>query len=244
MAEVKLPTIVVPKSSNILAAELRRQILLGTLPAGSPLPVERELVAQTGLSRSSVREALRILEAENLVTTRAGRSGGSIVNQPNVESFGRSISLFVHGRGIKLMALLETREAIEPALAALAACNRTDEDLQHLADVSERLEAAVGDRALFLQENVNWHMALATASRNELLNAFMHSISSMVHKASALENFATEDVRKLVIQAHRRIFAGIEAKDPEAAQRRMARHLAALTAFSRAFSDTPLVLDL
>ena len=244
MNQLKLSPIVAQKTSDVLAGELRRQILSGALPPGAPLPVERDLIAQTGLSRSSVREALRILVSESLVTTRPGRFGGSVANQPNHESLGRSISLFVHGRGITLLSLLETREAVEPSLAALAAQNRTAGELQQLVEATERVERAFADTPLFLRENVNWHIAIATASHNDLLRAFLFSISNMVYKASAIENFATDDVRKLVMQAHRRILEGIVAQDAEAARRRMTRHLAAITALCKAFPNAPLVLDL
>ena len=112
------------------------------LPPGAALPAERELVIQTGLSRGSVRDALRILESESLVITRPGRYGGSVANKPDDESLKRSISSFVHGRGITLLSLLQTREAIEPSLAALAAKNRTADELQRLVDVTERVENA------------------------------------------------------------------------------------------------------
>ncbi len=240
---VKLSPIVVPKSSDVLARELRRRILSGAVPAGSALPTERELVSQTGLSRTSVREALRLLEAENLVTTRPGRYGGSIASQPDDNALGRYISTFVHGRAISLMSLLQCREAIGPSMAALAAENRTDDELQQLKRATERVEEQLPDLPAFLRENVEWQCVLAAASHNELLRAFILSISSMIHKASAIENFATEDVRKQVIQAHRRIFNAIEAKDADAARRRMARHLAAITAACRELPAAPLVLD-
>ncbi len=206
------------------------------------MPAERDLVTQTGLSRGSVREALRILEAEGLVSTRPGRQGGSVARMPGDESLAKYISLFVHGRGISLLSLLQTREAVEPSIAALAAQNRTEEELQELVTISDRLEAAYADTPLYLAENVNWHCAIAAASHNELLRAIMVAISSMVYKASAIENFATADVRKVVIKAHRRILDAIVAKDAEAAGRRMVRHLAALTAAVRAFPGAPLVL--
>jgi DNA-binding FadR family transcriptional regulator len=243
MSDLKLSPIVVPKTSDVLATELRRQILSGTLAPGASLPAERDLVVQTGLSRGSVREALRILEAEGLVSTRPGRQGGSVARKPGDESLARYISLFVHGRGISLLALVQTREAVEPSLAALAAKNRTAEDLRELESISERLEAAYADTPRYLAENVNWHCAIARASHNELLRAFMVAISSMVYKASAIENFATEDVRKVVIRAHRRINEAIAGRDAEAASRRMARHLAALTAAIKAFPGAPLMLD-
>lgn len=244
MTQVKLSPISVPKTSQVLAAELRRQILGMALPTGAPLPTERDLVTQTGLSRSSVREALRILEAENLVQSRPGRFGGTATNRPNDDSLGRSISLFVHGRGISLASLLQTREAIEPSLAALAAQSRSEAEMTLLNEATQRVEDAFDNVPFFLRENVNWHIAIASASHNELLRAFLTASSNLIYKATAIDNFSTEDVRRQVIQAHRRILEAIAAKDADAARRRMARHLAAVTAAMLAFSDAPLEIDL
>lgn len=243
LAELRLEPIHVPKSSDVLADQLRRQILKGSLAPGSALPTERDLVAQTGLSRGSVREALRLLEAEGLIRTRPGRAGGSVTRQPGDESLAKYINLFVHGRGISLMALLQAREAFEPSLASLAALNRTDAELRDLQEATQRVEDAYDDVPRYLAENVKWHCAIASASHNELMRAFMVAISSMVYKASAIQDFATADVRTVVLKAHRRILAAIEAKDGEAARRRMARHLAALTVQMQSFPHAPLVLD-
>jgi DNA-binding FadR family transcriptional regulator len=240
---LRLQPIHVPKSSDVLADQLRRQILKGTLAPGAALPTERDLVVQTGLSRGSVREALRLLEAEGLVRTRPGRAGGSVARQPGDESLAKYISLFVHGRGISLMALLQAREAFEPSLAYLAALNRTETELRELEEATRRVEDAYADVPRYLAENVKWHCAIASASHNELMRAFMVAISSMVYKASAIQDFATADVRTVVLKAHRRIFSAIEVRDGEAARRRMARHLAALTAQMREFPHAPPVLE-
>lgn len=241
--DLKLEPIHVPKSSDVLADRLRRQILRGALAPGAALPPERDLVSQTGLSRGSVREALRILETEGLVSTRPGRQGGSVARQPGDESLARYIGMFVEGRGITLMSLLQTREAVEPSLAFLAAQNRTEEELAELLRLTRSVEDAYDDVPGYLAENVKWHCAIAGASHNELLRAFMVAISSMVYKASAIEDFATEEVRKVVLKAHRRIFDAIAARDAEAARRRMTRHLAALTQAMQAFPHAPVVLD-
>mgnify|MGYP002628299937 FL=1 len=243
MTELKLSPITVLKTSDVLAGELRRQILNGTIAPGKPLPAERDLVTQTGLSRGSVREALRVLETEHLVSIRSGRHGGPVARQPGDESLAKTISLFVHGRGITLLALMQTRLALEPALAALAASNRTADELQGLIRVTDDVERAFSDTPLFLSENVKWHCAIAAASHNELLRAFMIAMSSMVYKATAIENFASDDVRTVVVEAHRRIVDAIIAQDAEAAHRRMARHLTAVTAAVQALPNAPLVLD-
>ena len=218
----------VPKSCDVLASRLQQQILGGAYPPGSALPTERELVEGTGLSRGSVREALRILEAQGLIQTRAGRYGGSVVSRPTDQLLAVHINLFAKGLSITLSALVEARQALEPMVAYLAAKNRTEEDLLALQQIAARLdEAAPIDVPQFLKENANWHLAIAVASHNDLLRAFTASISGMMLEASRIENFAPKDVRLLVMQAHRRILDAIKAGDAEAAKRRAERDVQA-----------------
>src|ERR1700742_4140660 len=145
--------VVVPKASDVLAARLREMILSSGLAEGTPLPTERELVTQSGLSRASVREALRVLETEGLVATKAGRNGGSQVRRPGRESISRSFELFVRSHGVRFEALLEAREAIEPAAARLAAIHRSDADLAEMTRIHQELDAA-SDAVAHVQLNL------------------------------------------------------------------------------------------
>ena len=223
-----LGSINVPKSCDVLAERLQQQILSGDYAAGAALPTERELVTVTGLGRGSVREALRILEAQGLVRTRAGRYGGSVVARPTDALLATHITLFAKGNSVSLRALVEARQALEPMVAYLAARNRTVEDLATLKAISLRIDqAAVDDVPLFLQENAHWHSALAAASHNDLLRAFTASISAQMFEASRLDKFASPDVRGLVTHAHRRIFQAIEAQDADLARSRAERDLQA-----------------
>ncbi len=224
----QLGSINVPKSCDVLAERLQQQILGGTYAPGAALPTERELVTTTGLGRGSVREALRILEAQGLVRTRAGRYGGSVVARPTDALLATHINLFAKGNRVSLRALVEARQALEPMVAYLAARNRTAEDLAALKAISKRIDqAAIDDVPLFLQENVQWHSALAAASHNDLLRAFTASISAQMFEASRLDKFASPDVRGLVTHAHRRILQAIEAQDADAARSRAERDLQA-----------------
>ena len=126
---VLLKPVDVPKASDVLARELRERILSGELVEGTALPAERELVKQTQMSRATVREALRILEVQNLVRVRAGRAGGAFVQRPTTKSMASSVSMLIRGQQIKLADLMETREALEPFCAELAARKRTEDDL-------------------------------------------------------------------------------------------------------------------
>jgi DNA-binding FadR family transcriptional regulator len=217
----------VPKAADVLAEHLRERILGGDFQEGFQLPTERQLAESSGLSRTSVREALRILEIEGLIVTRPGRGGGSAVRRPSPDSIQRSVELFIRGHRILFRSLLETREAIEPVVAQLAARNHTAEDLANMREKQNVLEASFGDRNAYLAANVQWHLAVAQASHNELLTAFMTAISQAIRAGTDIETFNSDAVRTATIRAHARIMQAIANRDSEAAARRMARHVGA-----------------
>jgi DNA-binding FadR family transcriptional regulator len=215
----------VPKASDVLANDLRERILTGEFPEGTALPPERELVIQTAMSRTTVREALRILEVQGLVRIKTGRAGGAFVQRPGQDSVASSVSLLIRGQQIRLADLLETREAIEPFCARLAARNRTDADLTRLDTANKAIAASDGTLAQFLQANVDWHVGVATASHNELLTGMMTALSRAIYAATENEDFVDAEVRRTTVRAHRSITDAIRAQDPEAAVRRMSRHV-------------------
>ena len=163
----QISPIVVPKASDILASQLRQMIVQGELRPGSLLPSERDLVAESGLSRTSVRDALRVLESEGFVTTKVGRSGGSVVTLPGRDVVARSVELFVRTHGIRLDSLLECRVAVEPTLARLAARHRTKQELDQIADLHTQFVASVEDVQLYKRINLEWHLAIARCSRTK-----------------------------------------------------------------------------
>ncbi len=219
----------VPKAADVLAGILREKILTGNLDEGMPLPNERELGTQAGLSRASVREALRILEGEGLITTRIGRNGGSAVVRPSSATIERSVGIFIRGQRIRLEAVLETRSAIEPPSARFAAQHRTDADLEEIVKSHAKLEqaSAADDISGYVRANLDWHVQVVRASHNELLIAFISAVSQSVYVATDLEGFNSANVRNSVIRAHRRVMDAIVAGDGDAAARRMERHVAA-----------------
>jgi GntR family transcriptional repressor for pyruvate dehydrogenase complex len=238
-----LPAIHAPKASELLAVQLRRQILEGALADGVTLPSERELGQQTGLSRGAVRQALQSLQAEGLIETRTGRFGGSIVRRPSDDALAKFLGLFIQGRSIPLMSLLQFREMMGGPIAALAAANRLERDIQLLELIGQRQEAALYDLPVYLAENVKWQVAMAAATHNELITAIITAISGLIFKATSIENFASEEIRKLVVKSHRTILDAVTAQDCAAASRRMNRHLSALTRDMQAFENAPETVD-
>jgi GntR family transcriptional repressor for pyruvate dehydrogenase complex len=212
------------KSYHALADHLRERILSGHLPEGSPLPNERDLGDSTGLSRGSVREALRMLEVEGLLTIKTGRNGGGTIRLPDTNRVSRTIDAYVRGQQISFDTVLEAREALEPAMAALAATNRTQDDLIAIAEAASQLVAAGDDNALFIAANDKWHWAVAQASQNRLLIAVVAALSDLLHKSN-IESFVAGKVRRAVIDAHASVEKAIRSRDADAAERRMARHV-------------------
>lgn len=222
---ITLGPVDVPKAPDVLARELRERILNGELEEGTALPAERELVKQTQMSRATVREALRILEVQNLVKVKAGRAGGAFVQRPSTASMASSVSMLIRGRQIKLADLMETREALEPYCAELAAVKRTAEDLETLDRANDAIGDPNADLSKFLQANLDWHVGVAIASHNELLIGFMTALSQAIYAVTENASFIDDSVREVTTRAHKSITKAIRDKDAETAGRRMRRHV-------------------
>jgi GntR family transcriptional regulator, transcriptional repressor for pyruvate dehydrogenase complex len=224
-SSVLLKPVDVPKASDVLARELRERILSGELTEGTALPPERELVKQTQMSRATVREALRILEVQNLVRVRAGRAGGAFVQRPTTKSMASSVTLLIRGQKIKLADLMETREALEPFCAELAARKRTEDELAVLDRANKDISDPDADLPAFLQANLDWHVGVAMASHNELLIGFMTALSHAIYTGTENAAFVDDNVRTVTARAHRSITTAIRNRDADAAGRRMRRHV-------------------
>src|SRR5690606_7572843 len=92
----------IPKTAELLAQEIASEILSEELSPGDRLPLEGEMIARYGVGRSTVREALRILEVNGLIVMRAGRHGGPLVGDAGPTNFGRMLSLFMYANGVTL----------------------------------------------------------------------------------------------------------------------------------------------
>src|SRR6266516_3287083 len=122
----------IPKMAELVAQQLRRQIVAGELREGDALPSEASLMAQFGVSRPTLREAFRVLESEGLISVRRGAHGGARVQIPNGEAAARYAGLVLEYRGTTLEDVYDARNIIEPPCAALLAKRRTQADLTRL----------------------------------------------------------------------------------------------------------------
>lgn len=135
-----------PKTAELIATHLRRQIVRGELKPGETLPSEINLMEQFSVSRPTLREAFRILEAESIIGVRRGSRGGAQVLEPDPRVAARHVGLLLQLQGTTIQDVYEARMAMEPICASMLAARRTDEDVAALrailADVEALLDAS------------------------------------------------------------------------------------------------------
>ncbi|GAA5079304.1 FadR/GntR family transcriptional regulator [Thermocatellispora tengchongensis] len=206
---------------------MRQWILTGALTAGEQLPVEAELAEQFGTSRSTIREALRLLAADNLVVTRAGAGGGTSVARPVPDRISHlldsNLSLLVWSDELTPEDVIATREILEIPVASLAAANRDEDQLDRLRKLLPERPGEMDPDALH-QIDREFHNVLFEASGNRLLPLLCAPLSGVLERGFQRSRMAP-DFWEAVVQEHRAIAAAVEARDTEGAADRMRDHL-------------------
>jgi GntR family transcriptional regulator, transcriptional repressor for pyruvate dehydrogenase complex len=204
----------------MLAQEIRAGILGTGLEPGSPLPSEPEIIAQSGLGRATVREAIRLLEAQGLIVIRRGSHGGIFVAQPNLSNISHSLAPVLTLSKAPLRDLTTYRKIVEPPAAGLAATLAGDEDKMTL------LKLAQHNPGPGYVNEVAFHQKIADMSDNLLLRVLVmvpHDLLREHLKGEAID----ESTLKEANEAHVAIAKAIAAGNAERAARAMMRHLEA-----------------
>lgn len=224
---IRLGAVSVPRPADIFAETLRHQILDGELPVGSMLPAERQLVEDSGLTRSAVREALAQLQREGLIMVKTGRRGGSVVTRPTASEVLRSVRLNIEGWAPNAEMLIESRVAIEPWCAYFAAERRTEEDLASLRKINELTARAIEGNGDFVECKVAWHSAVSQASRNEVLFTLIEAVSRAAYRQFGHTTLQGEDAetRRKSLDLHRSVTEAIAEQRPGLAFKLMSIHL-------------------
>ena len=210
--------------------QLRALILSGELARGERLPNENVLARDFGVSRATVREALRVLAAQNLITTAKGAGGGSYITRPTVDHVSEflrsSIDLMTMSHDLSLGELLEARELLEVPAARLAAQRRRDQDI-------EALEAAIDDEMLQLPAdeqfaiNKDFHSTLLGACGNKLILIAAQPLFTVLQTHLTRSRLG-RSFHTGIHEQHRAISAAIAGARPEEAEGEMRAHLAFL----------------
>ncbi|MDR7555261.1 MAG: FadR/GntR family transcriptional regulator [Armatimonadota bacterium] len=209
------------KVYELVAERLEELIGDRGLRPGDPLPTERELMQRYRVGRSSVREALRMLESRGLIRASAN---GTFQVADYGNPLRHSLHLLLELEEATLLEVYEVRKILEVEAAGLAALRRSDDDLRQMAAAIADMEAGLGAQDQYIGADLRFHLAVATATRNRLALRMMHAIRDTLHRALA-QVYHIPGSPQRSIQQHRQIVAAISAGDAEAARRRMREHL-------------------
>ena len=221
------------KAYEQIADALQRRVVTGELEPGTRLPTEAELASDFGVSRATVREALRLLAAQNLIRTAKGATGGSYVTVPSAGHLSASlrsgIGLLADARDVSLDELLEARLLLEVPAARLAASRRREHDLERLraAIPAQPLELGAQEQFAF---NSDFHSVVLEASGNILLAIAAQPVFDVLQTRLVRSSLGSR-FHRTINAHHRAIVAAIAAGDEDAAGLAMHDHVEYLRPF-------------
>lgn len=213
------------KTALILAKRIVADIQERKGVAGDRLPPEKTMLEQYGIGRGTLRESLRFLELQGLISLKPGPGGGPVIDQPDGEGLATALTLVLQFENAPYRTIAEAREGLEPMIARLAAQRLTDEQLDELAANLDAMKATLHDHLRFTQHNEVFHDIIAHGSGNPLFAHLIDALNGMLD-GSATGITYTERSRQAVHVAHTRVYEALRARNPQDAATAMQEHIA------------------
>ncbi|WP_216831663.1 FadR/GntR family transcriptional regulator [Alkalihalobacterium elongatum] len=215
------------KIYEIVAEQLLDMIKKGEVKPGERLASVQQLAEEFNVGRSAIREALSALKAMGYIEMRQGE--GTFVNKVDLDLIGNIIP------GVQLMQkedmreLFEIRKVIETGAAALAAVNRTEDDLIEMEKALNEMQQAEGNGTIGEKADVDFHKSIVSATKNEMLSKLVGNVSDVMHQSmrEARKLLLYSEQRKMnqLYEEHLRIYEAIKVKDSKAANDAMMEHI-------------------
>ncbi len=215
-------SIVTESASKQIEEQLRRAMQEGRLRADQQLPTEAELAERFGVSRPTIREALKRLAAQNLIRSKRGPAGGNFVNCPSLHEAGMNlvtpVLLLTSTGEFDAAALCEARSLIESNLLELSVQRRTDEHLAELQLALDELSRPEADHAAFCAAELRFHRTLVRAAGNKVIEYFSYALLEGLQPIGSLVTDAPHD-RSRLAELHRDLLMALRSQDLYAAKR-------------------------
>src|SRR4051812_33090164 len=196
---------------------LRASIQAGELPPGSRLPTEAQLSAEMGISRSGVREAVKVLEAARVLDVRRGDGTyvTSLAPRLLLEGVGLAVELL---HGDTLLEVMEVRRLLEPVATGVAALRISDAGLAELEKILDDMRRAADDAELLIGYDAAFHRTVIAATGNETLTSLLEGLSGQTLRARVWRGLIEGGSSHITLSEHEAIFRALRDRDPLLAQ--------------------------
>jgi DNA-binding FadR family transcriptional regulator len=182
------------------------------------------MLEAAGVGRTTLREALRLLETRGVIRIRPGATGGTFVRRPKPEDFGDALRLILQFEGGSLSDVFDARISLEPLLAHLAAGRITSEQIARLKACNQAIGNHASDIEIFEEENSAFHLIIANASGSVVLRVFMETLRSIADGRILGVRYPPHRLMAIVV-AHNRLIDAFERRDASAAEEEMRAHI-------------------
>lgn len=214
----------VDRVSQVIVDQIKVLIRDGKLQPGDRLPSERELCQRFGVSRVTVREALRVLEASGLLTIRVGAHGGAFLTTPSAERLGEGLADLISLARMTAANVTEARFIVELGVLPLAVERATDEDVEALFAMVAEAEQALEGGTYNIEMSAAFHVRLAECTHNPAIEMLMQSFHGPM-RMSIEESHLAAPMSRQGVEEHRRLAEAVKQRDLEAARDVMGTHL-------------------
>lgn len=211
------------RASTEVVDYVRAEVLNGRLAPGDRLPAERDLAQQMGVSRVTVRDAVRSLEAAGLVEVRVGAHGGPFITHPPLDVLGESLGLHLRLQGTTFMELAEVRLALEVCAVRLACSRASSDDIAQLHQLAQGTAWGM-PAADSARQSMDFHVAMVQAAHNTALEALFMATRLLIQDAFDVLHLREPDMVGVARDVHCRLASLVGSGDWEAAVDLMREH--------------------
>lgn len=228
------------KTALIVAKRVVEDIYKNGQSAGDRLPPERVMLEQYGVGRGTLREALRFLELQGVLTLKPGPGGGPVIEKPDATYLANGLVLLLQFSDSPFSMIVEARGDLEPVMARHAASRMSAESVVQLGDSVEKMRENLKDREIFLATNREFHELIAWGSGNAMYGFLIDALVDIVDGTHMGVDYP-EQRRKAILSAHERIFTALEKHDGDSSFAAMEEHMTEFVRYmQRRYAD---VLD-
>lgn len=215
----------VDRASQVIVDQIKLLIGQGRLAPGDRLPSERELCNQFGVSRVTVREALRVLEANGLVAIRVGAQGGAFLTSPSAEQVGEGLANLLRLSPLTASAVTEARQVVELAVLPLVIERATSDDIAELVELLDRADAEADHGRYSMHSSADFHIRVAACTHNAAIEMLVQSFHGPMLMSLEEAQVVAPLMGRKGAQEHRALVEAIERRDLESARTIMGTHL-------------------